>query len=109
MQLLRDGRVRRSYLGLAGANQPIGRRIARHFALPNASGVRVESVERAAPAAGAALQPGDVIVALKGQPVNGIDDLHRALTADLIGVPVEISVLRRAELLNLRVTPGEAG
>jgi S1-C subfamily serine protease len=50
-----------------------------------------------------------VIVALKGQPVNGIDDLHRALTADLIGVPVEISVLRRAELLNLRVTPGEAG
>ena len=109
MQLLRDGRVRRSYLGLAGANQPIGRRIARHFALPNASGVRVESVERGAPAAGAALQPGDVIVALKGQPVNGIDDLHRALTADLIGVPVEISVLRRAELLNLRVTPGEAG
>jgi S1-C subfamily serine protease len=109
MQLLRDGRVRRSYLGLAGANQPIGRRIARHFALANASGVRVESVERGAPAAGAALQPGDVIVALKGQPVNGIDDLHRALTADLIGVPVEISVLRRTELLNLRVTPGEAG
>ena len=108
MQLLRDGRVRRSYLGLAGANQPIGRRIARHFALPNASGVRVESVERGAPAAGAALQPGDVIVALKGRPVNGIDDLHRALTADLIGVPVDISVLRRAELLNLRVTPGEA-
>jgi S1-C subfamily serine protease len=109
MQLLRDGRVRRSYLGLAGANQPIGRRIARYFALANASGVRVESVERGAPAAGAALQPGDVIVALKGQPVNGIDDLHRALTADLIGVPVEISVLRRTELLNLRVTPGEAG
>jgi S1-C subfamily serine protease len=109
MQLLRDGKVRRSYLGLAGANQPVGRRIALHFALPNVSGVRVESVERGAPAASAALQPGDVIVALKGQPVNGIDDLHRALTADLIGVPVEISVLRRTELLKLLVTPGEAG
>jgi S1-C subfamily serine protease len=108
MQLLRDGKVRRSYLGLAGANQPVGRRIALHFALPNVSGVRVESLERGAPAASAALQPGDVIVALKGQAVNGIDDLHRALTAELIGVPVEIAVLRGAELLRLSIAPGES-
>jgi S1-C subfamily serine protease len=107
LQLLRDGKVRRSYLGLAGANHPVSRRIARHFGLPNAAGVRVESIERGAPAAGAALQTGDVIVSLRGQVVNGIDDLHRALTADLIGVPVEIAVLRRTELLNLLVTPSE--
>jgi S1-C subfamily serine protease len=108
MQLLRDGKVRRSYLGLAGANQPVGRRIARHFALPNAAGVRVESIEQGAPAGRAALERGDVIVALNGRTVNGIDDLHRALTADLIGVPVEISVLRRAELLKLSVIPRES-
>jgi S1-C subfamily serine protease len=100
--------VRRSYLGLAGANQPVGRRIARHFALPNAAGVRVESIEQGAPAGRAALERGDVIVALNGRTVNGIDDLHRALTADLIGVPVEISVLRRAELLKLSVIPRES-
>jgi S1-C subfamily serine protease len=108
MQLLRDGKVRRSYLGLAGANQPVGRRFARHFELPNVSGVRVESVERDAPAERAGLAPGDVIVALKGGVVNGIDDLHRALTADLIGVPVEISVLRGAQLLGRSIEPGES-
>ena len=108
MQLLRDGKVRRSYLGLAGANQPVGRRVARHFSLPNVAGVRVESVEPGAAAAGAALRPGDVIVALKGQAVNGIDDLHRALTADLIGAPVEITVLRGTELLRLSIAPGES-
>jgi S1-C subfamily serine protease len=108
MQLLRDGRVRRSYLGLAGANQPIARRFVRHFELPNAAGVRVESVEPGAPAARAALQPGDVIVALNGQPVNGIDDLHRLLTADLIGVPVEVAVLRGAELLRRSIEPAES-
>jgi S1-C subfamily serine protease len=56
----------------------------------------------------AALQPGDIIVALKGNSVNGIDDLHRALTADLIGVPVEISVLRGTRLLKLSIEPGES-
>ena len=108
MQLLRDGRVRRSYLGLAGANQPIGRRFARHFELSNASGVRVESVEPGTPAARAALQAGDVIVALNGQPVNGIDDLHRLLTADLIGLSAEIVLLRGAQLLRRSIEPAES-
>jgi S1-C subfamily serine protease len=108
MQLLRDGKVRRSYLGLAGANQPIGRRLVRHFELPNVAGVRVESIERGTPAERAALVPGDILVALKGTSVNGIDDLHRALTADLIGIPVEISVLRGAQLLKLSIEPGES-
>ena len=108
VQLLRDGKVRRSYLGLAGANQPVSRRIVRHFELPNEAGVRVESVERGAPAEKAGLEPGDVILALNGAAVNGIDDLHRALTADFIGVAVELSVLRRTRLLKIRVTPSEA-
>jgi S1-C subfamily serine protease len=107
MQLLRDGKVRRSFLGLAGANQPVGRRFARHYELPNVSGVRVESVERGGPAERAALRPGDVIVALNGAIVNGIDDLHRLLSADLIGVKVEVSVLRGAELVKVSVEPAE--
>jgi len=108
VQLLRDGRVRRSYLGLAGANQPIGRRFVRHFELPNVAGVRIESVEPGAPAARAALQPGDVIVGLNGQAVNGIDDLHRLLTADLIGLSVEIRLLRGAQLLGRSIEPAES-
>ena len=108
VQLLRDGKVRRSHLGLAGANQPISRRVARHFDLPNEAGVRVESVERASPAAKAGLEPGDRIVALNAVVVNGIDDLHRALNADLIGVPVDISLLRGTQLLRLRIEPAES-
>jgi S1-C subfamily serine protease len=108
MQLLREGRVRRSYLGLAGANQPVGRRVARHFGLANEAAVRVESVESGGPAQRAGLQPGDRIVALKGVAVGGIDDLHRVLTADLIRVPVEIAVLRGTQRLELRIEPAEA-
>ena len=108
MQLLRDGRVRRSYLGLAGANQSLDRRFVRHFELANTAGVRVESVERGSPAERAPLQPGDVIVALNGSIVNGIDDLHRLLKAELIGVPVAISVLRGADLRKLSVEPAES-
>ena len=108
MQLLRHGKVRRSYLGLAGANQPVARRFARHFELANLAGVRVESVERGSPAERATLAAGDVIVQFNGNIVNGIDDLHRLLTADLIGVRVEITALRRAELVRRSVEPAES-
>jgi S1-C subfamily serine protease len=108
MQLLRDGRVRRSYLGLAGANQTLDRRFVRHFELANVGGVRVESVEPGSPAQRAHMRPGDVIVALNGSLVNGIDDLHRLLKAELIGVAVELSVLRGAELVRLAVEPAES-
>jgi S1-C subfamily serine protease len=107
LQLLREGRVRRSYLGVAGANQPISRRVSRHFNLPNEAGVRVESVERSGPAEQAGLEPGDVIVALNGATIRGIDDLHRTLSADLIERAVEVHVLRGAQLLKLRIQPAE--
>ena len=108
MQLLRDGRVRRSYLGLAGANQNLDRRFVRHFELANVAGVRVESVERGSPAQRARLRAGDVIVALNGSTVNGIDDLHRLLKAELIGMPVEVALLRGAELLRFSLAPSES-
>jgi S1-C subfamily serine protease len=103
MQLLRDGRVRRGYLGIAGANVPLPRRTARHFGLENAFTVRVESVEDDGPARRAGVEPGDLIVAFDGSTVEGIDSLHRLLTVERIGKPVKIAVIRRAQKLELEI------
>jgi S1-C subfamily serine protease len=108
MQLLKDGRVRRGYLGIAGANVPLARRIARHLEIANTHAVRVESIERDGPAARAGLRPGDRIVAFAGHAVNGIDDLHRALTAERIGAASRVRAVRGAEMVELEVTPVEA-
>src|SRR6267143_306838 len=101
-QLLREGKVRRGFLGLAGANQPLARRIARHFELDNARGVRVESLEKGGPASRAGVEAGDLIVRFAGEPVNGIDDLHRLLTGERIGAESRLTLLRRAQKLELR-------
>src|SRR6267142_1709599 len=109
MQLLKDGRVRRSYLGIAGANVPLARRIARHFQLENAHAVRVESVEPGGPAIAAGLQAGDLIVSFDAQPVNGIDDLHRLLTAERLGTASRLTVVRGTQKLEFNVLAGERG
>jgi S1-C subfamily serine protease len=106
-RLLRDGKVRRGYLGFAGANVPVARRIVRHHELPLERAVRVESLERGGPAERAGLEAGDLIVAFDGQPVGGIDELHRLLTADRIGRPATLAVLRRARRLDLAVFAAE--
>jgi len=107
LQLLKDGKVRRGFLGLAGANLPLARRLARHFELDNARAVRVESVEKGGPASRAGVEAGDLIVRFAGQPVNGIDDLHRLLTGERIGAESVLTVVRRVRKLELRVTPSE--
>src|SRR5712692_8651967 len=107
MQLLRNGRVQRGYLGIAGATLPLARRIARHFQLENVRAVRVESVEAGGPSTAAGLQAGDLIVSFEDQPVNGIDDLHRLLTAERIGRASRLTVVRRTEKLEFSVIPSE--
>ena len=107
MQLLKDGRVRRGYIGIAGANVPLARRVALHFELANTRAVRIESVEKDGPASRAGLLPGDRIVAFAGRAVNGIDDLHKVLTAERIGAASQVVLIRGTQKLELEIRPAE--
>jgi len=107
-QLIRQGRVRRSAIGLAGQSVALARKIARFHRLPVESGVRVESVEPQSPAEGAGLQPGDVIVAFGDTPVRGIDDLQAKLTEREVGVSSPLTVVRGVEVVTLDVVPRES-
>jgi S1-C subfamily serine protease len=104
-RLLRDGRIHRSFLGVAGQNVPIARRLARHHALAVSSGVRIESVTPTSPASAAGLKPGDIVIAFNGRAVTGIDDLHRGLTEERIGRVTPLTVLRGLERLPVVVVP----
>jgi S1-C subfamily serine protease len=107
-RLIRDGAIRRSYIGVAGQNTPLPRRVVRFHDLPVESGVVVAAVEPDSPAARAELQPGDIIVAFDDRPVTAIDDLHRVLTDEQVGAKARLTVLRRTERLTLDIVPGEA-
>ena len=107
-QLMADGRVRRSYVGVAGQNTRVPRAHARDQGLAVTSGVRVMSIEPESPAATAGLMAGDIIVGFGDRPVTAVDDLCRHLTADRIGVPVPLTVLRRGERRRITVVPAES-
>ena len=107
-RLIKEGRVRRSYVGLAGQNVPLPRRVVRFYALPVETGVLVVSLEPGGPAERGGLRHGDVIVGCSGQEVAGIDDLHRLLTEERVGVALPLDVIRRTERLTVEVTPQEA-
>jgi S1-C subfamily serine protease len=103
-QLLAHGRVRRAWLGIAGANAPVTRRVAHYYELTNASGVRVQGVDAGSPAAEAGLESGDLIVRYDGEIVSGIDQLQRVLDHHRIGRKTSVVLLRRAQLLELSIT-----
>jgi len=107
-RLLRDGRIRRSYIGVSGQTVPLHRRVVRFYDLAKEMGALVLSVEENSPAKRAGLRGGDVIVALEGQPVAGVDDLHRLLTELRVGVSSTLTVVRHTEKLDLRIVPEEA-
>jgi len=106
-RLIRDGRIRRSYIGLAGQTVPIPRPIARANQLAVTSGVFVVSVEARSPAAAAGLRDGDVVLAFAGQPVTGVDDLHRLLTDARIGIETPMTILRRGARRQMTLIPAE--
>jgi S1-C subfamily serine protease len=105
--LIKEGRIRRSWIGVAGQNVAIHRRVVRFHRLEVDYGVLVAGIEPGSPATRAGLREGDVIVAFQGEPVSGIDELHRHLVAKAIGIPSQITVIRHTEKLNLVVTPEE--
>ncbi len=105
--LIKEGLIRRSWIGVAGQNVPIHRRVVRFHRLTTDHGVLVAGIEPGSPASRAGLREGDVIVTFGGEPVSGIDELHHHLVAEVIGVPSLITVIRHTERLDLVVTPEE--
>lgn len=106
--LIKEGRVRRSYLGIGGQNVPLHRRVVRHYHLAHSTGVLVISLTTGGPAERAGLREGDVLLEFKGQPLRSIDALHKLLTAEQIGVPSPLTVLRGTEKVTLTVRPAES-
>ena len=107
-RLLRDGRIRRSYIGVSAQTVPIHRRVVRFYDLAKESGALVLSLEENSPAKRAGLRDGDIIVTLEGNPVAGVDDLHRVLTDVRVDVSCALTVLRLTEKLDLKIVPEEA-
>ncbi len=101
--LLREGRVRRGYLGIAGQDVPLLTRVVRFHRLTQRSGVLAIAVEPGGAASAAGLRDGDIIVSLDQHSITSIDDFSRLLTADRIGTKVILGVLRGAERIDLQV------
>jgi len=106
-RLMRDGKVRRSRLGVSGQTVPIDTRVRRFHGLSIGTGALIAGLEPDGPAARGDLQIGDVIVALDNEPVSGVDALHRLLTEERAGRDVVLTVLRRATMRDIVVTAGE--
>jgi S1-C subfamily serine protease len=105
--LIKDGRIRRSFLGVAGQTAPLLRKVVRAYALTVETGVLVADVEPRSPAARAGLRAGDFILTFDDAPVASLDALHRKLTGDTIGEVVRLGVLRGVERLKINVIPDE--
>jgi S1-C subfamily serine protease len=107
-QLIKEGRIRRSYIGLGGQNVVLPRRLVRFHRLLLETGILVVSIEDSSPAKKAGLSEGDIIIAFDDQPIAGIDDLHRVLTEERVGVKTTLTVIRRSEKLALDIVPEES-
>lgn len=107
-KLIKEGKIRRSYIGLGGQNVPLLRRIVRFYHLPVESGILVVSTEENSPAQRAGLSEGDIIIAFDGQPLAGIDDLQKLLTEEKVGVKTTVTIIRRTEKLTLAIVPEES-
>jgi S1-C subfamily serine protease len=106
-ELIRHGRVRRAYIGVAGQTVPVPRRHAHAAGITNALGAMVTSCDQDGPAAAAGMMSRDIIVSLDGEPVTGVDDLLRLLNGERIGRPLTVEVLRLGRVREFMVTPGE--
>lgn len=104
-QLLQHGRIRRSWIGIAGQNVPIPRRLVYEYKLPAGTAILVNDVQKDSPAARAGVDAGDIIVALGSKNIAGIDELHRLLTAEAANRATTLTILRGVERRELRIVP----
>ena len=106
-EMVRHGRVRRAFIGIAAQQTPIPRRLQHEAGLTQQSAVMVAAVEPSGPADRAGIRSGDVLLAVDGQPVTGSDDLIRILTGDKIGGRVEVDLLRDGRRQKVQLKPEE--
>ncbi len=106
-QLIKEGKIRRSYLGITGQTVPLLRRAIRFFNLQKETGILAVSIEPYSPAFKAGLEEGDVIVGYSNQVISGIDDLHRLLTNEQVGVKSKLTIIRGSQKLDLEIIPVE--
>src|ERR1043166_5022022 len=95
--LVKEGKIRRSYIGVAGQNVPIHRRVARFYHLANDTGVLVVSIDKGSPADHARIRPNDVIVAFNDEAIASVHDLHKKLVGDQVGKPGKLTIVRHTE------------
>ena len=103
--LMRDGRVRRAYLGIAGGPRPLPPRVARELGVRD--GVEIVEVVEGSPAAAAGLRPGDIVFAIDDVEVSGPRDIQRKMLADAIGTPTRIEIVRDGAALTVEAVPRE--
>lgn len=107
-RLIKDGRIRRGYIGVGGQTVPLPRRMIRFHQLTIETGILVVTVEPDGPAQQAGLMEGDILVGFAGRPIAGIDDLHRLLAEEQLGVQSTLTVLRRADKIELEIVAEES-
>jgi S1-C subfamily serine protease len=107
-RLIKDGRIRRGYIGVAGQNVPLSRRIVRGLDLEVESGIFVVSLEPGSPAERAGIRDGDILVGFDGHAIPDIDGLHRVLTENRLGVPAKLTLLRGVEKRDVEIIPIES-
>ncbi len=105
--LIKEGRVRRSFIGVGGQTVPLLRKLVLAYRLETATGVLVSALEPGSPASRAGVREGDILVTLDGEPTPRVESLHCLLTADRIGEAVALGVLRGVELVTLAIVPAE--
>jgi S1-C subfamily serine protease len=106
--LIKDGKIRRSYIGVGGQNVPIHRRVIRFYSLPLETGVLVVSIEKNSPAESAGVREGDLIVAFNGQPIGSVHHLHKILVGEQINVSARLTIIRHTEKLDVPILPAES-
>jgi S1-C subfamily serine protease len=108
-RIMRDGRVRRSRLGIAAQGVPLDPRLARRLKLAAPSAAMITDVMAGGPADGAGLAKGDIVLHFAGEAIRGVDDLHRLLTGERANAELPVEILRAGQLLTRIVTPEADG